>query len=103
MRQRIDEFEYLANILSSVFTTMELSAIWLERRIKTNNGYTRRIATGDLVTIRDGKITDTLIQPTHKILRCTGTFYGQFEIAVVELFTNELSQIKLSESCRQIN
>lgn len=95
--------EYMTGWMAMYTQPQELDAIWLESPVKTDKGNVRRIAAGDMVTIRDGKITDNLVHPTHKILRCTGTPYGQFEIAVVELFTNELSQIKLSESCRQIN
>lgn len=97
------EHEYMIGWMSMYSQPQELTAIWLENPVITGSGKRFRIAPGELISVEKGQIVDVKLNPTHKVLRCTGTLYGNFEIAVVELFTNELSQIKLSKSCIQIN
>lgn len=73
----------------------ELEAIWLNRSIQTPFGRTVRVTTGTLLKIVDGKLVDFTDEPTHKVIGCYGTLVNQFEITVLDLKTNEPSQIKL--------
>lgn len=73
----------------------ELEAIWLNRSIQTPFGRTVRVTTGTLLKIVDGKLVDFTGEPSHKVIGCYGTLVNQFEITVLDLKTNEPSQIKL--------
>lgn len=73
----------------------ELNAIWLNRSIQTPFGRTVRVTHGTLLKIVDGKLVDYTDEPTHKVIGCFGTLVNQFEITVLDLKTNEPSQVKL--------
>lgn len=73
----------------------ELAAIWLDKSVVTGEGKTLRIAEGATVAIKDGELVDVADKPTHKVLACFGAMSNQFEIAVINLETNEPSIIKL--------
>ena len=95
----MDIFNTLSDIVRSqndLYTKQrELAAIWLSKSVITSQGKTPRIAPGMFVTIKDGCLVDMQERPTHKVLACYGTLTDQFEITVIDLFTNEPNQIKL--------
>jgi hypothetical protein len=94
----MDIFNTIADIVKSqndlYIKQRELAAIWLSSPVITAQGKTSRIAPDMLVTIKDGCLVDGE-RPTHKVLACFGTLINQFEITVIDLFTNEPNQIKL--------
>lgn len=91
-----DLFNSIASSISKLYTEQrELAAIWLNKPVVTSKGRTVRIAPDDLITIENGLLVDNKETPTHKIIACFGTLNSQFEITVVDLSTNEPSQIKL--------
>ena len=76
----------------------ELAAIWLEKPIITGSGLTARISSGELVSVNaDGRLVDATEQApvTHKIIAVFGTLVNQFELTLIDLKTNEPSQIKI--------
>lgn len=94
----MDPLRDFFNSLNDLYTKqVELAAIWLNKPIITNEGRTARIAPNSLVRIENNLLVDiTPDQPvTHKILMCMGTCYNQFEITVIDLLTNEPSQLKI--------
>jgi len=90
-------------IFNSIFTGIndlytkqrELEAIWLERSFNSPFGRTYRVTNGTMIKIEGGKLVDFTGEPSHKVIACFGTLVNQFEITVLDLNTNEPSQIKL--------
>lgn len=89
-----DFFKHLNDLYTK---QVELQAIWLNKPITTSEGRTARIAADMLVRIENNLLVDVTDQlpATHKILMCMGTCYNQFELTVIDLLTNEPSQLKI--------
>jgi len=76
---------------------MELAAIWLPYSVATGEGNTHRIAPNATVYIEDGKLAHVTANTpaTHKVIMCMGTLINQFELTLINLITNEPTQIKI--------
>lgn len=82
--------------IASLYTKQtELAAIWLDRAFNSPFGRTVRVTNGTFVKIENGKLVDFTGEPSHKVIACFGTLVNQFEITVLDLKTNEPSQLKL--------
>lgn len=75
-----DILKLLGNVLNPIHKVGPLNAIWIEKGLVTKNGKVYRIAPGDFITIKDGKLIDSNDDPTHVITSCNGN------IANTELF-----------------
>lgn len=90
------ELQNIFESVSNLYTKQrELEAIWLSKPIETPFGRTYRLTKDSLIKIEDGKLVNFTDEPSHKVLACFGTSIDQFEITVVDLKTNEPSQLKI--------
>lgn len=92
----MDALQNFFSGLNDLYTKQrELSAIWLEKPLQTATERTCRIAPDALVKVKDGRLVDCDDHPTHKVIGCIGAMYNQFEFTLIDLLTNEPSQLKL--------
>src|SRR5689334_2961323 len=91
-------FSPIAALLNPAsFPVMPLTAIWLNTPIWTAKDLKRRITEGDQVCIQNNELIDCLgdHKATHQITGCYGKPTSDFSITVIDLKTQELSQIKI--------
>lgn len=78
---------------------MELKSIFFHRLIHLPNGHrTKILKAGMEITCIDGELVDAvnLLCATHRIQAVYGTLINtNFKIQVIDLFTNEISFVKL--------
>lgn len=91
----MDLFNTLTSISKLYTQQQELAAIWLTKPLNTPFGRTVRITKDSLVKIENGLLVDFTGEPSHKVLACFGTLNDQFEITVINIETNEPSQVKI--------
>lgn len=80
----------------------ELSAIWLSKPVQIETKgieiWTCRVKEGDLVSIKDGRISDDRSPSTHKIIGCYGTEDSSIlEFAAMCLTTNQTTIINANK------
>lgn len=92
----MDLFNTFANAVSKLYTDQqELAAIWLSKPLNTPFGRTVRLTKDSLIRIENGLLVDFTGKASHKVLACYGTLNDQFEITVINIETNEPSQVKI--------
>lgn len=93
-----DLFEQMFKQASEPYTVMRpLTAIHLKPPgVRTTEGRTTRITTGDLVLIENGLLVDLTGEPSHKIMLLHGTSADTvFSITVENLADKNLSVINI--------
>ena len=72
-RKEVLEKASVINTLQMPPDIFELSAIWLDRPIRTNKGKKIRINEGTLINVVDGKIQGDAVNFNSKVIGCYGT------------------------------
>ena len=86
-----DSIKQLNNLLPPNYEMMELTAIWLDKKV---NGKVR-FTEGDLIAVEDGKMIGN-DHATHKVIGCFGDAHNtRLEFIISDVITNEVSILKI--------